>query len=301
MRSVVGGLIALAASAANAALAAQTIDTLQLESRIFANTRSIRVAVPPGYHEPANASVRYPVLYLNDGSMAFRDEAIGAPAVVRRLILAGEIEPLILVGIDNGGSTNRSTDPARDRANEFLPYPDVGFGPKNLYAPKPPAPNGARYPEFLATEVMPLIARRYRVLAGPEHTGIGGFSYGGVAALFTAMTRPGFAERLLLESTPLWIGPDRQLLGDAARVTRWPRRIYLGLGEMESPEQAVREEGARDCDSLVALINRAPGGLRVTLHREVTPGAKHEPTAWRARLPAALRFLFGTDSSRSRQ
>ena len=292
------GSLVLIASAANTALAAQSIDTLKLESRIFGNTRSIRVAVPPGYHDPANTTMRYPVLYLNDGIVAFRDQGIGVPAVVRRLILDREIEPLIVVGIDNGGSTDKTVDPARDRANEFLPYPDVGFGPKNLYPPDPSAPIGKRYPEFLAAEVMPLIAARYRVLAGAEHTGIAGFSYGGVAALFTAITRPDLADRLLLESTPLWIGPDRQLLADAALATRWPSRLYLGRGGMESPDAAVRDEGARDGDSLVTLISRAGAGTRATVHREVTPGAKHEPSAWRARLPAALRFLFGADSSR---
>jgi len=43
----------------------------QFRSRIFRNTRYVRVWLPPGYDDPANAEHRYPVLYLNDGQNLF--------------------------------------------------------------------------------------------------------------------------------------------------------------------------------------------------------------------------------------
>lgn len=42
-----------------------------LRSTIFGNERTIRVLLPPGYDDKANAQRRYPVLYLLDGQNVF--------------------------------------------------------------------------------------------------------------------------------------------------------------------------------------------------------------------------------------
>jgi len=74
---------------------------------------------------------------------------------------------MIVVGIDNGASTDKSKSDI-DRADEFLPYSDVGF-PGHRYPPDPSEPHGALYPDFLIKEVMPLIQRHYRVKTGPSN------------------------------------------------------------------------------------------------------------------------------------
>ena len=43
----------------------------EFRSRIFRNSRFLRVWLPPGYDDPANAARHYPVLYLNDGQNLF--------------------------------------------------------------------------------------------------------------------------------------------------------------------------------------------------------------------------------------
>src|SRR5579863_3524229 len=43
----------------------------EFHSRIFRNTRFLRVWLPPGYDDAANEGRRYPVLYLNDGQNLF--------------------------------------------------------------------------------------------------------------------------------------------------------------------------------------------------------------------------------------
>ena len=40
---------------------------MSFTSRVFGNTRSVRVLVPAGYDAPAQRTRRYPALYLNDG------------------------------------------------------------------------------------------------------------------------------------------------------------------------------------------------------------------------------------------
>src|ERR1700680_4470432 len=126
-------------------------------SRIFRNTRFLRVWLPPGYDDLANSS-RYPVLYLNDGQNLF--EAATSFTGVEwqvdetsdRLIREGAIPPLIIVGIDNGGE---------DRMREYMPYRSMQ--PTRLRVQR------SRYPNFLLKEVMSFVARNYRLAAGPEN------------------------------------------------------------------------------------------------------------------------------------
>src|ERR1035438_10701812 len=48
-----------------------TLDIVKFDSKIFGNTRMLRVLLPPGYRLPMNSAHRYPVLYLNDGQNLF--------------------------------------------------------------------------------------------------------------------------------------------------------------------------------------------------------------------------------------
>src|SRR5579862_5242053 len=81
----------------------------EFRSRIFRNTRFLRVWLPPGYDDEGNAGHRYPVLYLNDGqnlfesSSAFAGVEWQADETADRLIREGAIPPMILVGMDNTG------------------------------------------------------------------------------------------------------------------------------------------------------------------------------------------------------
>jgi len=79
----------------------------KMRSRVFRNTRLVRVWLPPGFD--ARDPRRYPVLYLNDGQNLF-DPATAFAGVhwrvgetATRLIGESRIPPLIIVGIDNTG------------------------------------------------------------------------------------------------------------------------------------------------------------------------------------------------------
>jgi enterochelin esterase-like enzyme len=140
-------------------------------SKTFGDTATVRVWLPPGYEEAANAAVKYPVLYLLDGQNLFdKCTTFGQKTewqvdeTMTRLIGAGKIPPMIVVGVDNAGER---------RADEYLPYQDFAFHTT------PGEPAGKRFPSFLVNEVLPYVAAKYRVMPGPEHTTIGGSSYGG--------------------------------------------------------------------------------------------------------------------------
>jgi len=254
-------------------------ETLRLESTVFANTRSLRVLLPPSYGQARDR--RYPVFYFLDGVAAW--DAWGVPDVVELLWQEGEIPEYIFVSIDNGGSTLETADPVRDRASEYLPYPDPSW------TEAPPVPRGDRFPAFLLDEVMARVDHEYRTAPEGASTGLAGDSYAGAAALYTAMRHPDRIGLLLVESPSLHVGAGR-LLREAAAASRWPRRVYLGVGtaEGDTPEaQAGMVVTVRELANTLEVHPSAPEVLLV-----VREGADHWYDAWRERLPKALRFLL---------
>lgn len=250
------------------------MELITLRSKVFSNTRTIRVWLPPGYNSSSSTRRRYSVFYFTDGFAVFHGRELDR--IASELVAAHEIPPTIFVGIDNGGSTRESKNPGTDRANEYLPFPDEFL--------KPPLPNpqGRLFPEFFEHEVRPLIETRYRTNG---EIGIAGSSYGAVIALFTILKDPAKYQWLLLESPSLYVDHDRLLkLSEAAKV--WPDRVYVGAGTNEG-EGDSKQEMVDDVNRLV----RAIGG-RTRVCSVVVEGAEHKDDAWRARLPLALRFLM---------
>ena len=256
----------------------------QFTSRVFGNTRMLRVLFPPGYDEEANKGRRYPALYLNDGQNLFDARtSIFNPLewqvdeTVAKLVKEDKIEPLIVVGIDNAGK--------RLRPREYLPYVD------NDLEPPEPDPQGKKYPRFLIEEVMPFINAKYRTKLGPENTGLGGSSYGGLIALHTVVIRPGVFGRLLLESPSIYVS-DNQPLKDSQRCRQWPARVYLGIGTSETNREDWSAEAVANIRQLERILQEAGlGNDRLLV--VVAAGAQHGEAAWAARLPTALEFLYG--------
>jgi predicted alpha/beta superfamily hydrolase len=258
----------------------------EFTSRIFHNTRFLRVWLPPDYDDMQNSARRYPVLYLNDGQNLF-ESATSFTGVewqvdetADRLIREGAVPPLIIVGIDNA---------AKDRIREYMPHRSLH--PMMLRA------HGTRYPSFLTREVMPFISNHYRVATGPENTGLGGSSLGALIALYTAQVRPGPIGRLLLESPSLWAS-NRQLIRHSRNVKRWPERIFLAIGTAETGRVDKDQSAVDDVRELAGILRRA--GLDENRMRlAIDADASHHESAWARRFPEALTFLFGKQAQSS--
>jgi enterochelin esterase-like enzyme len=247
-------------------------------SKIFRNTRGLRVWLPSDYE---GNTARHPVLYLNDGQNLF-DRATAftgiewqADETADRLIREQKIRPLIIVGIDNAGA---------ERIKEYVPY-------RSLHPPVL-RPLGRKYPEFLTSEVMPFIEQRYRVGRGPEQTGVGGSSLGGLISLYTAASFPRVFGRVLAESPSLDVS-NRQFLRENRRMREWPGRIFLGVGTRETGREEKDREIVEDVRELERILGRAGLGAE-RLRLRVEEGAGHSEEAWARRLPEALTFLFMT-------
>jgi predicted alpha/beta superfamily hydrolase len=253
----------------------------KFSSRIFCNTRFLRVWLPPGYDDAANQARRYPVLYLNDGQNLFeRSTAFGGvewqvDETADRLIREAAIPPMIIVGIDNMG---------KDRMREYLPYRSM--------QPMVLRVQGRRYPDFLMQEVMPFVQQNYRVTTDPENTGLGGSSLGALIALFTVITRPGVFGKLLVESPSLWVSA-RQLIKESRKVRIWPERIFLGVGTAEAGNEERNRTVVDDVRELAAILRRAVLSEK-RLKLVIQEGATHNEAAWAQRFPEALRFLYGS-------
>jgi predicted alpha/beta superfamily hydrolase len=259
-------------------LAPGTTEELTLTSNTFKNTRTIRVLLPPRYYDPAEKNRKYPVFYFTDGIAVFDGRKLAH--IAGQLMLAGEIPPMIFVGMDNGGSTRESQNPGSDRANEYLPFED------KFLEPPLPAPHGRLFPKFLTEEVWPLIENRYRTT---NEIGLGGSSYGAEIALYTVMEQPGRYHWLYLESPSLYVHDD-ELLRRAEAFTKWPQRIYVGAGTAEG----AKEDQQEMLDDVKRFARTIEHQTRTCLL--IVPGARHEEDAWRVRLPTALKFLLGSGS-----
>ncbi|NOT07173.1 MAG: esterase family protein [Gemmatimonadales bacterium] len=278
------GALVLVATGAHAGAQEPSPRSLQLKSEVFGNTRNLRVLLPIGYDAPENAARRYPVFYFTDGIAAWN--AWGVPAVVKELWGKGTIPAFIFVGIDNGGSTAESKAPVRDRASEYLPYPD------QTWVEAPPEPRGERFPKFLFDEVMPLVNGALRTAPAGGCTGLAGASYGAAIALYTAMKHPSRFGFLLLESPSLHIG-DGRLLKDAAATAVWPQRVYIGAGTAEGDTPEAQSRMTIDANTLRGTLDRA--APRPSALLTIKEGAKHWYDAWNERLPGALTFLLSGD------
>jgi predicted alpha/beta superfamily hydrolase len=262
------------------------LDVVPFKSQIFHNTRMLRVFLPGNYFSPHNRARKYPVLYLQDGQNVF-DKATSfsgkeweADETVDHLVSEFKIRPMFIVGIDNAGDK---------RTSEYLSYPD----PHNpqFQSATPPELEGTSYAEFLIKEVMPFLQKRYRIATGPASTGIGGSSYGAVAALTTALYHPGIFGKLLLESPSLWVG-DGKLLAEVQKTKLLPQKIYMAIGTKEAGNPESDALIQKDFEAMEQILNDK-GLTSSRLKIVVEDGGQYSEQAWARRLPDALIFLYG--------
>ena len=264
----------------------------QLKSEVFGNTRTLRVLVPPGYNR--NKRLKYQVLYLNDGQNLFQVRTAqfsgsewGVDETVKDLLNSGEMEQIIIVGIDNAGKS--------ERPNEYLPYYD------KYLSPPLPNPQGFKYPEFLTEEVIPFIEKRYRVRQGYENRGLGGSSYGALISLYTVIKKPQVFGKVLLESPSFYVD-EAKILKVAEQANQYPGQIYLGVGTNEEARKDCTpgdysHEAVQDVLKLQKiLLGKGIEASRIKVLIEDC--ATHSEVAYGRRFTDAMRFLYAVKKAK---
>jgi len=237
-------------------------------------TRTLRILLPAGYE---TSGQRYPVLYMNDAQNLF-DAATSfageweVDETLAKLCASGALPPMIVVGMDHGG---------KDRLAEYSPYRDERI----------PTAKGDAYADFLVATLKPWVDRTYRTKPEAEHTALAGSSLGGLISLHTVLRHPGVFGKAACFSSSFWVG-GRQMLQEAAAAKPDPAlRLYLDIGDREAGAPADSQQAVQDTlDVAEALRRRGLGPERLKV--VVAKGARHTESAWAARFPVGLLWLF---------
>ena len=174
------------------------------------------------------------------------------------------------------------------RAGEYTPWPEPAW--------TEPTGGGADHLQAIIDVLMPAVDGAFRTLAGPDHTGLCGSSFGGLVALHAAWARSDVFGRLASLSPSLgWA--DHAVQAMVASGPRPEVRLYVDMGSRERGNLQDADGNAVDdaIDDLRALrdtmLRRGfteGADLRVVEDK----GARHHESYWARRFPDAMRFLF---------
>jgi len=205
---------------------------------------------------------------LFNPSTAFGGVEWGVHRTARRAIERGEIEPMIIVGVYNTGQY---------RIDEYTPTVDSKQkrgGKADLYG------------RFIVEDLKNLVDHQYRTMPGPENTGMGGSSLGGLVTLYLGLKYPQVFSRLMVMSPSVWW--DQGLI---LRVVRGLRakpstRIWLDVGTKEGKFAPSQARMLRD--ELISQGWRLDSDLKFLQVK----GGQHNERDWGDRVEPALKFLF---------
>lgn len=140
-----------------------SIERVEIESKAFRERRDVQVYLPARLRK----NRRYPLLVVHDGQDYQRFAAL--KTVLDNLIHRLEIPQMIVAMTDSP-----------DRLKEYAGYD--------------------AHADFLANDLLPLLANKFPLIDESYARGIMGASFGGVASLHAAWRYPGLFGRLLLQS-----------------------------------------------------------------------------------------------------
>ncbi len=242
------------------------VETLDVESKILGNKRTLKIYLPPGY----SRAREYGWLLAYDGNQY--TTAVPTPTILDNMIASKAIPPIIAVFLESP-----------DRDVEFPPNDD--------------------FQRFVGTELMSQLRAHYRLSRNASRNAVLGSSYGGIAATYTALSHPDLFGNVISQSgsygwspppagpsppqttagPPRGTNPDTGwLIKRAAEMPRLKTRFYLDAGLWEGG-------GMLSSNRLMRSV-LAGKGYNVTYVE--APGT-HSSYYWMLRLPDALQSVLG--------
>lgn len=241
-----------------------TVELHRVRSQILDNERRVWVYTPPGYMPTAGP---YNVIVLFDG-FSYGHE-IPTPTILDNLLASDLIPPFIAVLVDSLSWDVRERELTCSSA----------------------------FVEFLAEELLLWVRSHYAITSDPQHTIVGGSSYGGLAACYAGLQRPDVFGNILSQSGAAYWSPDDDT--DFEWITRQfvdrallPLRFYLDVGLLENnPRLTVCPDAPTQLASTRHLRNvlRAKG---YTVHYQEHNGG-HDYLCWRGTLADGILALAG--------
>jgi len=219
-----------------------------IASARLGDTRNVHVYTPPGFDVTRGP---YPLVVLFDGIDYLA--AIPTPIILDNLIAQELLPPTIAIFID---PVDRHRELMLDRA----------------------------FVDVVAQEIVPFVQRRYHASADPRANVVGGFSAGGVAAVWSAHLHPDVFGNVLAQSDarfPLPNGLDvyESMAREIANAPPRETRFHLEEGHIRPLATPFRH--------LLPVLTAK--GNRVTVQTFI---GGHHTSSWRVRLGDALVALL---------
>jgi predicted alpha/beta superfamily hydrolase len=268
----------------------------------FVAPRNIDIWLPEGYTKRTN----YSVLYMHDGQMLFdstttwNKQEWGVDEVISGLLSEEAIEPVIVVGIWNSGSTRHSDYFPRKPYEELsITFRDSMIRTMNQPVDSILVRDYAKsddYLKFLVHELKPYIDKKYATNPGYEYTYVAGSSMGGLISMYAICEYPAIFGGAACLSTH-WPGTFN------AENNPIPNTFINYLSEhLPSPSnhRIYFDYGTETLDSLYEphqlkvdsiMVSRGFSGKNwITLKFE---GENHSERSWYKRLDIPIKFLLG--------
>ena len=246
-----------------------TLRRLTVASSVMGQSnRKIYLYLPPGY---ADATRRYPVIYMNDGGELFAGlHRAGAPifgvdTVASRLATSQLAEPVIFVGIEH-----------INRTYELTYTPITGLSGTG---------GGTKFLKFIVTELKPIIDQQYRTRTDRASTVYAGASAGGGLAVQGPYSYPAVFGGAVAMSSGIY-GDSAKGLTQIQQGLRF--KLFFSRGTNDGEPGKVQ----RDTTVWIPELEAA-GMVRGTdFLYEVGIGEGHNQTNWGHRTKTYVPWLF---------
>ena len=193
-------------------------ETIQIQSKVMGEERTILVSTPPGYER---GSRHFPVLYMTDGGAHLTHTR----GTVDFLADNGLIPQMIIVGVNN-----------TDRTRDLTPTHAVITNEDGTERDFPTSGGASKFLDFFSDELFPWVDENYRTM---PYRVFSGHSFGGLFALNVFFTRP--------DMFPAVLAVSPSLRWDEELPLRQARLFFADRSEVEATlfvAMGNEEEGA---------------------------------------------------------
>lgn len=227
--------------------------------------RDIFVWLPPGYESETDK--HYPVLYMHDGqnlvdprtSNTFIDWQVDETA--DSLIRNDEIEPIIIVGINNTG--NRGTEYSK-------------------------TPLGELYMKLIVNVIKPFVDKNYRTLPDRLNTAVGGSSMGGLISFILAWDYPEIFSKAACFS-PAFSFKDFNYVDEVRNYTGKKRNLMFYIDNGGIGLESILQPGI---DEMIEVLKNKGYNEGRDFFLFIDKDAEHNEAAWAKRMWRPLKLFF---------
>ena len=244
----------------------------ELQSKELGEKRTLNIYLPEGYNP--NDSVRYPVIYLLDGSADEDFIHIAGLVQFYSFEWINQLPKSILVGIANV-----------DRKRDFTFPSDV--------KPTVPTPNSGhseKFISFIEKELQPFLDKKYKTT--PDKTIIGQ-SLGGLLATEVLMTKPTLFNKYIIISPSLWWDNGSLLEQHPAILTENDKQqtdVYIAVGKEGVTPTEIPRVMEVDANLLADKLKRTKS-KNVNVFFDYLPSENHA-TIMHEAVMNAFQFLY---------